>query len=134
MQFPLYTAIATGMLTILLMALGMLTSFGRLKYNQSTGSGTSDGLEKRMRSHGNLAEYAALTLLCLGLVEMSGAAPMVMAVLCGWLVIARIAHPIGMFGKAGPNLLRFFGGMSTYLVGFISGIWLIVIVVSRLVA
>lgn len=125
MQFPIFTAMATGVLTILLVVLALLTSFGRRKYHQSIGSGANDELEKRVRSHGNLAEHGAVILLCLGLLEMSGASQMVMAGLCGWFVLARIAHPIGMLGKPGPNLPRFFGSMSTYLVGVIAGAWLI---------
>lgn len=131
MTFPAITAIAAGILIVLLMALGFYTSMGRLKHGQSLGYGSSDDLEKRMRSHGNLAEHAAIVLLCLALVEMSGADRRIVAALAAWLVAARLAHPIGLAGKPGPNPLRFFGGASTYVIGSIAGVWLVFIAMNR---
>lgn len=132
MIFPVYTSLATAILVILLMGLGLYTSMGRLKFSQSVGHGDHDELEKRMRFHGNLAEHAALTLLGLALLEASGADQDVVKWLCIWLVVARILHPIGLAGKPGPNPLRFFGGSSTYMIGVISGIWLTFVAISRL--
>lgn len=132
MPFPSITALATAILVIILMGLGFYTSMGRLKHSQSLGHGGSDELERRMRSHGNLAEHAALILLCLALLEMSGARAGLVAVLAGWLVVARIAHPIGLMTKPGPNPLRFFGSASTYLIGALAGVWLLLIAFERM--
>ena len=112
----------------------MFTSFGRMKYNQSLGAGSSEGLEKRMRSHANLAENAAMVLIVLGLLEMSGVSRTAIIILAGWFVVARIIHPMGIAGKPGPNLLRLFGSMSTYTIGIISGLWLVLVAVERLSA
>lgn len=131
MMFPAITAIATGILIVLLMVLGFYTSMGRLKHRQSLGHGGSDDLEKRMRSHGNLAEHAAIVLFCLALVEMSGADRRIVAALATWLVVARLAHPVGLASKPGPNVLRFFGGASTYVIGVIAGVCLITIAIQR---
>ncbi len=125
MIFPTYTALATSMLIILLMTLGFRTSLGRSKYDHSIGYGGPEELEMRMRSHGNLAENAAIVLLCLGFLEMSGADRNIVGLLAAWFVVARLLHPLGISERAGAGQLRFIGGVSTYLIGSGAGVWLL---------
>lgn len=131
MTFPAITAAATGILSILLIALGLYTAFGRLKHRRSLGHGGSDDLELRMRRHGNLAEHAPIVLLTLALIEMSGGDRRMVAALAVWLVAARLLHPIGLNTK-GPTVARFLGAASTFAIGAIAGLWLIAIAAGRL--
>lgn len=131
MTFPAITATATGFLSILLMALGLYTAFGRLKHRQSLGHGGSDELEMRMRRHGNLAEHAPIVLLTLALIEISGGDRRMVAALAVWLVAARLLHPIGLNTK-GPTVPRFLGAASTFAIGAIAGLWLLAIAAGRL--
>jgi hypothetical protein len=84
-----------------------------------------------MRTHGNLAEHAALVLLVIGLVELSGADRRGVAILAGWFVLARLAHVAGMY-RPSPNVPRFFGSASTYTIGVLAGVWLLAIAIPRI--
>jgi hypothetical protein len=132
MPFPTISALSTGVLVILLMGLGFYTSMGRLGFKQSLGHGDNRELEKRVRTHGNLAEHAPIVLLALALIEMSGADRRGVAILALWFVIARMLHVLGLLGKSGPNTPRFLGSASTYVVGMLAGAWLIVIALPRI--
>lgn len=131
MQFPAVTALATSILVILLMGLGLYISMARLKLRQSLGTGGHGDLERRVRTHANLAEHGAFVLLCLALIETSGADRRGVMVLAGWFTLARLLHALGMFRPA-PNPFRFIGSASTYTIGALAGIWLIAIALPRI--
>ena len=131
MMYPTISALAAGTLVILLMGLGFYTSMGRLNLKQSIGHGGHDALERRMRSHGNLAEHAPFVLICLALIEMAGADRRGVAILAGWFVAARLAHVVGMFRRS-PNAARTLGSASTYAVGSLAGAWLVWIALQRM--
>lgn len=126
LEFPTITAATLGATIILQMALGMRTSVGRLKFKQSVGGGGKEGMTARMRAHGNLTENAPIILLTLGLLEASGEDSIGIAILAAVFFAGRLLHPIGMAMKKSPNAPRFLGAFTSYMVGFISGIWLLV--------
>ncbi len=123
--FPTVTALTLGATIVLQMALAMRTSSGRLKYEQSVGDGGKAGMIARTRAHGNLTENAPIILLTLALLEASGANSIGVSVLAAVFFVGRLLHPIGIAMKKAPNAPRFLGAMSSYLVGFISGAWLL---------
>ncbi len=127
LEFPTITAATLGATIILQMALGMRTSVGRLKFKQSVGGGGKDGMTARMRAHGNLTENAPIILLTLGLLEASGEDSIGIVILAAVFFVGRMLHPIGMAMKKSPNAPRFLGAFTSYMVGFISGIWLLVV-------
>ena len=126
LSFPTITAATLGATIILQMALAMRTSLGRYKFSQSVGDGGKSEMSARMRSHGNLTENAPIILLTLGLLEASGEDSIGITILAAVFFVGRLLHPIGMGMKKSPNLPRALGAMTSYLVGFTSGIWLIV--------
>ncbi len=132
MVFPVYTAIAAATLTLILMVLGFYTVSARRSESTSLGFKKGSTLEKRVRAHANLAEYGPLILISLGLIEISVGRSMVVAGLAAWLIIARTLHPIGLITKTGANAFRFIGAASTFLIGIIVGIWLLIIAVKYL--
>lgn len=69
----------------------------------------------RARTHANFAEYVPLSLLFLALLELAGGPPAVLAILGTALVLARLAHVIGM-SKAIANRWRLLGISGTLLV------------------
>ncbi len=132
MIFPTITALTLGATIILQMALGMRTSMGRQKFSQSVGDGGNPEMTARMRSHGNLTENAPIILMTLGLLEAAGANATGIIVLAVVFFVGRLLHPIGMSMKKSPNAPRVIGAMSSYMVGFASGIWLLVTALSAL--
>lgn len=125
LEFPIVTAATLGATIILQMNLAMRTSFGRIKFEQSVGDGGKSGMAARMRAHGNLTENATIILLTLGLLEASGANRTGIIVLAVVFFAGRLLHPIGMSAKKTSNVPRFLGAFSSYMVGFISGGWLL---------
>ncbi len=86
----------------------------------------------RMRSHGNLTENAPIILLTLGLLEAAGADTTGITILAVIFFAGRLLHPIGMAMKKSPNAPRFLGAFTSYMVGFASGIWLLVTAANML--
>ncbi len=125
MEFPTVTALTLGATIILQMALAMRTSMGRMKYHQSVGDGGKAEMAARMRSHGNLTENAPIILMALGLLEATGANTTGIIALAVVFFAGRLLHPIGMGMKKAPNAPRFLGAFTSYMVGFVSGIWLL---------
>jgi len=62
----------------------------------SLGTGNNPAMERRIRVHGNFAEYVPLALLLLAFLEMQHESRYVIHVLCIVLVIARIVHAVGV--------------------------------------
>ena len=107
------------------MGLAFRTSSGRFKHQQSVGDGGKYEMIARSRAHGNLAENAPIILLTLALLEGAGANAIGITALAAVFFLGRILHPFGIAIKKSPNAPRFLGSLTTYMVGFISGGWLL---------
>ena len=115
--------ICVALLGLLVIALGFTVSLGR------TSSGTNfhydpdptDPLYKRVRAHGNAAEYAPILAILILALGMGGPAAWVEWVMMA-AVLFRYVHAAGMLAGATlaePNPLRFVGAVGTYLGGFV---------------
>jgi uncharacterized protein len=137
-QFPAITLHTAGLLGLIFLVLSVRVVQARLSQRISLGDGGGESvignaaptnpLLVRARSHANFAEYAPICLLLLGLVEMSGRTS-------GWflwgvasaLVVARIAHPIGM-ARPAPNAWRLVGTLLQFTVlAVLSGVAIYVV-------
>ncbi len=58
----------------------------------SLGSGEDRALERRIRAHGNFAEYVPIALLFMALLEINAAPVWLLHVLGGLLVAGRLLH------------------------------------------
>ncbi len=113
--------VCTSVLGLLLFGLGLAVSMARFRSGRFDGCDPqSDSLlAKLVRAHGNTAEYAPfLALLFLYSGSRNPAAWQV------WVMIAatvcRVAIVVGLLAwptMSRPNLLRFVGGLGTYLLG-----------------
>ena len=126
-DFPNITAMTTAALVILQVVLAMRTSMGRIQHKQSLGDGGHADMIARSRAHGNFTENAPIILLMIGLLEISGASTVGIALLALVFFAGRILHPIGMAMKNTSNIPRMLGAMSANLVGFIGGAWLLLV-------
>lgn len=123
--YPVITAVTAGVLTLLQMLLMLSVGMTRLKYTQGIGDGGYTDLARQIRRHGNLAENAAIFLVVLALLEMSGTSQLAVMVLSILFVLARFSHAIAFSITEGPHPLRAIGAMLTALLGMITSGYLI---------
>ncbi len=90
------TAVTAALFAILMVVLSTQTSLGRARLNTSFGDSGDETLRRRIRAHGNFAEYAPMALILLGLVEGLGAARGAVLGLAIALGVARVLHALGM--------------------------------------
>jgi len=88
-----------------------------LRKAHKTSHGDSDDpkspLSLGIRAHGNNAEYVPLAIVMLLVTEMCGGDKVVLHVLGGTLLLARVLHPIGLPLKS-PNPARWLGVALTF--------------------
>lgn len=129
MIFPATTAFYAALLALLYAGLTTWVVAGRLTGDVLHGDGNDDALLKRIRSHGNFAEYVPLTLLLIAFLEAEGTGQGIIHSLLAVLLVARVLHPIGMI--APKNSVQQFacrggGIIATLLVLVIAAILLLV--------
>lgn len=95
MEFPNISATLAAFL-LLLQAI-MMVSVGLHRTKVKVGIGISDDpvLERKVRRHGNLAENAAIFVVVLALMELSGATSTVVTWFAGIFALARLFHATG---------------------------------------
>jgi hypothetical protein len=104
------TALYAGLLAFLFVALAAQVIVFRRGERISLGDGGNDTLLKRIRAHGNFAEYAPFALVLIGLAESAKADPRLLHGLGIALVAGRIAHAVGV--SQSPQIMRLrVGGM-----------------------
>lgn len=106
------TMVAAGLLGLLMAVLGIRVIAMRFNRRISLGTGKDSDLEKRIRVHGNAAEWVPIGLILLFLAEQAhGATPIVIGAAAA-LVIGRFAHPFGL-RTLDPNIPRTAGMVLT---------------------
>lgn len=89
---PLYAGLL-GILYILLAALVIRT---RMSVRVALGSGGDELLDRRIRAHGNFAEYAPLGLILIGLLEAMAVSIYITHFMGIALVAGRLLHAISL--------------------------------------
>src|SRR3954468_4607678 len=90
------TAISAAIFALLMVLLSVQTSLGRVSLKAGHGDAGDETLRRRIRAHGNFAEYAPMALILLGLVEAFGAARATVLGLAITLCLSRVLHAVGM--------------------------------------
>lgn len=129
MIFPAVTATYAALLALVYAGLSGWVVAGRLTGDVLHGDGGQGSLQKRIRSHGNFAEYVPFVLLLCALLEARGTAHWVIHALLIALLVARIAHPVGMLAPKNSvqqYACRGVGAVTTVSVLAISAILLLV--------
>lgn len=104
------TAVYAGLLAILFVALSIRVISVRRGQRISLGDGGNTELLKRVRAHGNFAEYAPLAVLLLALCESLRAPPLLLHALGAAHLLGRCAHAYAV--SSSPPVMPFrVGGM-----------------------
>jgi hypothetical protein len=114
---PVITALYGALNALINIFLANRVSTLRRVHNVSIGDGNGDATPMliAMRAHANNAEFVPLAIMMLLLAELCGGNAIALHVFGGLLLLARVAHPIGMPLKS-PNPYRFLGVAITWAV------------------
>lgn len=121
---PVITALYGALNALFNIFLANEVSRMRKKHGVSLGQGEHPEMLVAIRAHSNNAEFVPLAIVLLLVAELCGGSPMVLHIVGGGLLLARVAHWIGLPRKS-PNVFRFSGvamtwvaiaGMSGYLI------------------
>ena len=121
--------VALGLLLVLILAVRVVLR--RWQARIGIGDGDDKELRKRIRAHGNAIEYLPIGLLGLLLLDLDGTNPALLH-LCGIaLIVARVAHAIGLSRTSGTSPERFFGIALTLLTLFVIAVLLLLQQLAR---
>lgn len=110
------TSLYAGLTGLLFLALSYLVVRNRIRAGVGLGAGKDAGLERAIRAHGNLAEYAPIVLLLMVIVESVGGSPWLLHIAGSLFILARVFHAIGISGRSGPSSGRKVGTATTWVV------------------
>lgn len=115
------TALYASLCALLLIALALRVVVHRLKEKVSLGHGESKKLHLATRVHANAVENLPMALILLFLLEINGAQAPTLHLLGVALLVARLAHGIGM-SVSHLNPGRGFGAASTWVLVIIMAV------------
>lgn len=113
---PMITALYAALCAFLLLFLALRVMLYRNQHKIGVGDGDDRILRRRIRVHGNAAEFVPLALLLLLLNELAGASPVW---LHGWgsaLLVVRVLHAWGLTHSGGYSFGRGTGFIGTFVV------------------
>ena len=119
------TGLYAGLMALIAVALGVLVGVQRARTGVSILHGQDMNLATAIRRHGNFTEVVPLALILLAALELNGASPGLLHGLGIALVVARIAHPLGLKHDDMRNPLRGIGAGGTTLITVIAAVALI---------
>ena len=111
---PVITALYGALNALFNIFLANQVSRMRKKHGVSIGQGEHPEMLVAIRVHSNNAEFVPLAIVLILVAELCGGSKMLLHIAGGGLLLARVAHYIGMPRKA-PNLFRFAGVGLTWL-------------------
>lgn len=114
------TPIYAGILAILFFVLSMRVVALR-GHGASLGDGGDPRLQRRIRGHGNFAEYVPLILLMMGMLELSRYSTYLLHALGATLVVARLLHGYAFSFTERFKFGRFWGTALTFVLLLICG-------------
>jgi uncharacterized membrane protein YecN with MAPEG domain len=124
MTFPI-TSLYAALFTILVIVLSNIISAKRGRAGISILHGDNMNLALWIRRHGNLVENLPLALLLMGLCEASGLPALWLNAMGIVLILARLAHLVGLTTDNPSAPLRIAGGAGTQLVMLAAAGWLV---------
>ena len=119
------TALYAGLLALVGLVLGAGSGWLRAKTGVSLGDGGNPQQLVAVRRHGNFSEWVPLALILIAVLELNGVSGTALHALGATLLLARIAHPLGLKPDSIGGLPRALGAGATALVVLVAAIWAI---------
>jgi len=123
------TLLYGGLTVLLVVVLGALVSARRGAEQIGPGQTPDKELARRIRAHGNAAEWSPLGILLLGLIEAAGGTSNTLHSAGGLFFLGRILHAVGMYRR--PSKLQTLGAAINYLVLAALAVWAIALRFTR---
>lgn len=120
------TALYAALLALIGIVLASGSGLLRAKTGVSLGPGEDPRQLVAFRRHGNFAEWVPLTVVLIAILELNGVTGTAIHALGATLVVARIAHPLGLKADDMSGAGRLIGAALTMLVTLVSAIWCLV--------
>ena len=123
------TALYAGVLAIFALVLSFQAGTFRGKAGVSIlhGDPVNWELAERVRRHQNFLEYVPIVLILMGLIEINGGSVMYLHIVGVLLIVARVAHAIGLKHDNMAHVGRAIGAGGTALITLVSAgyaLWL----------
>lgn len=115
---PLYA----GLLALLFLALSWRVVAKRGPGGPSLGDGGDLDMQRRIRGHGNFAEYVPLLVAMLAILELGGLPAPWLHVLGATLLVSRLLHGYALAFTAAFKFGRFWGTALTFLLLAVCGV------------
>ncbi len=131
MNAPILSSVYAALAALLVFVLVMNVVRQRRKFKVGLGDGGHQPLACACRAHANAVETLPLALLLLALVEINGASSLAIHACGATLLIARIAHAVGLSGSSGVSFGRFYGTLATWLVILALAVQLVLAAIAR---
>ncbi len=112
-QMPQIALAVTALFVLMSIPMAVSVGLRRAKTGILLLHGDDDTLLRLMRAHGNFVEYVPLALLALAGAEIAGAAPWLVAVCGGVLLLARAIHYFGLRAAADSKGRAIGAGLTT---------------------
>ncbi|MBX9906786.1 MAPEG family protein [Patescibacteria group bacterium] len=103
------TLITTGILGLLFFVHSLRTIQGRTLTKTNLGDGGHDLMTRRIRIHGNFAEYVPFLIFILFMLEIKNTPTVIVGVFAAALVVGRLLHFYGLYSKETPGIARIAG-------------------------
>lgn len=120
------TGVYAALIALLAIFLATRVVTLRRRLSVGLGSGGENSLERAIRAHGNLVEYAPLALLLMLVLETSGVRSFMLHGLGITLLAGRLLHAWGLSGRGGVSFGRFYGTALTWLTIIVASALLLV--------
>ncbi|MBS0234958.1 MAG: MAPEG family protein [Proteobacteria bacterium] len=108
------TALYTGILSLIVVGMGINVTIHRFKYRVMLGDGGQAVLRRMVRLHGNTVENIPLCALLMGLYELDGGDKMVLHAAGIALIVGRLLFAGPLWLHEGPSPIRATGVTLTW--------------------
>ncbi|MEC3859925.1 MAPEG family protein [Mesobacterium sp. TK19101] len=119
------TSIYAALLALVFVVMSTRVIRYRKSERISLGDGGDAEISRRIRAHGNFAEYVPLALILLGLAEMQGAPAWALHLLGSLLLIGRVLHGYALSVVPQPMRLRVVGMALTFAMLVVTALGLL---------
>jgi uncharacterized membrane protein YecN with MAPEG domain len=109
-------ALWVGLHILLMLVLSALVTRQRQKHKTPVGDGGIPELAQAIRAFGNASEYVPVGLAGLIVLDLAGAAPLLIHIAGFVLLVGRVVHAVGMSNNAGTSVPRAVGMTLTWAV------------------
>lgn len=117
---PVITLTYASVLGLIFLAMSINVVRHRARAKVNFGHGEDMDLAGVLRAHANFAEYVPLALLLIALLEAAGGDDLMLRLLGGGLVVARLVHAWGLSTSTEVTPGRFIGTILTWVVLLVS--------------